>query len=762
MFEIESNAHRDNPVHRMDDPEVEDYADEEHELDSPDNQELFEKLMGYYQQELDRQYDNRVQMAIDEDFYDHIQWDEEDAAALRARGQAPLVYNVLAQSINWIIGSEKRGRVDFKVLPRRKDDAESAERKTQILKYLSDANKSVFHRSRAFEDAVKVGIGWLEDGAQGDDDGEPIYCRYEGWRNMLWDSAAVEMDLSDARYIVRAKWVDEDVALAIAPERASIIRESVEDGQRFGYDGQYADEVMDQHEVERETSGGIRTTNFSHRKRVRLVEIWYRKPERVQRFTQGAFAGDVYDPEHPAMAEFAQQEEYAGRQVVAERIMMRMHCAIMTIKGLLYEGPSPYRHNQFPFTPIWGYRRGRDGLPYGVIRGLRDVQMDINKRASKALYILSTNKVIMDEGAVEDIEEFRREIARPDAIIEKRPGKDLALNVDRELAPAHLDLMSRNIAMIQQIGGVTDEQMGRTTNAVSGAAITARQEQGAMSTSKLFDNLRYSFAEQGAKQLSLIEQFMTEEKQLRITNQRGNPEFVQINDGMPENDIIRQKADFVISEGDWRATIRAAQSEMLLEMMTRMPAEVGMAMLDLVVETMDLPNRDELVSRIRQINGQSDPDADPESPEEQQKAMAAQEQAQMQAQLAEAELRYALARAGKTEAEVQKIMADAQRGNAALTRDNIGAQQTAVETAVRMMENRHAVPVADTILREAGFISRSEQEAQAQQQAMLEQQQAEQQMMEQQQAEQQMMEQQAMQEQGMMQEQQGAMPEQPM
>jgi len=47
---------------------------------------------------------------------------------------------------------------------------------------------------------------------------------------------------------------------------------------------------------------------------------------------------------------------------------------VFTVAGLLWLGPSPYRHNRYPFTPIWGNRRGRDGLPYGLIRGLRDIK----------------------------------------------------------------------------------------------------------------------------------------------------------------------------------------------------------------------------------------------------------------------------------------------------------------------------------------------------------------------------------------------------
>jgi hypothetical protein len=34
-------------------------------------------------------------------------------------------------------------------------------------------------------------------------------------------------------------------------------------------------------------------------------------------------------------------------------------------------------------------------MPYGVIRWMRGMQDDVNKRRSKALYILSTNKVLM-------------------------------------------------------------------------------------------------------------------------------------------------------------------------------------------------------------------------------------------------------------------------------------------------------------------------------------------------------------------------------
>jgi len=722
-----------------------------HPLDSEKLCRIHGRMMGRYESELDRQAENRSDMATDEDFYDNIQWTAEDTQTLRDRGQMPLVYNVISSSVNWVIGTEKRGRTDYKILPRRKDASKPAERKSQLLKYLSDVNRTPFHRSRAFEDCVKVGIGWVEDGVQDDDDGEPVFTRYESWRNILWDSSCTEKDLTDCRYIFRTKWVDLDIAESMFPERIGLLRESSSDGDHYGLDNQ-GDDAMDSQELEREQYSSSRSINGAARRdRVRLIECWYREPKKVKRISGGEFAGEVVEDERNLAPGHSEDVE-AGRAVVVEKTMMRMHVAIFTSQGMLYYGESPYRHNQFPFTPMWCYRRGRDGMPYGMIRGMRDIQQDINKRASKALHILSTNKVIMDEGAVEDIDEFREEVSRPDAVIVKKQGKELNINAERELAAPHLELMSRSISMIQTQSGVTDENMGRATNATSGRAITARQDQGSLATAGIFDNLRFAVQVQGEKQLSLVEQYFSEQKEFRITNMRGTPEYITINDGMPENDIVRTKADFIISEADWRATVRQAQTEELMGLMQQLAPvnpQIAMMTLDLVVEMMDVPNGEEIVKRIRQVTGMRDPDAEEMTPEEQEaeqaKQQAAQQQAELQQRDAEATIAGKEAKAQRDTAETQKIAATIGSLNAETALKGIQAQMQALQASIAALTTPQAVPAADSILHEAGFQSRTEQEMDAAEQARQEQQaqEAQQQQMEQQQMEQQAVQQQA-------------------
>lgn len=682
------------------------------QLEAPKMRRHHGRLLSMYQQELDRQQENRMDMATDEAFYDGEQWQQKDIDTLKERGQMALVYDVISNSVNWVIGSEKRGRIDFKILPRRKEDGMPAQRKTELLKYLSDVNRTPFHRSRAFEDTVKVGLGWLEDGCDDGDDGEPVYSRYESWRNMLWDSAATELDLSDARYIFRSKWVDLDFAQAMFPGRAQMLKESAQDALRFGVsDIENGDDPMDSSEQERETVGFSTTNHLYQRERVRMIEAWFRHPVTVKRLRGGDFNGDVYDENSPAHEDQLQ----SGKAVLIEKVMARMHCAILTTKGLCYFGQTPYRHNSFPFTPIWAYRRGRDGLPYGMIRKLRDIQADINKRASKALAILSSNKVLIEEGSVDDIDEFAEEASRPDAVLVYKLGKQKPeLNADRDLAAGHLQLFTMGMSMIQQASGVTDELMGRKTNASSGIAIQARQDQGSLATSKFFDNLRLANQIQGEKQLSLMEQYFSEQKAFRITNQRGTPEYVTINDGLPENDIIRTKADFVISEQEWRASVRQSQVDQLMEMMMKLAPgapQLVMVMLDLVVEGMDIPSREEIVKRIRQVTGMKDPDQTEPTQEDIIKAQEQQRKAQIEDAMVNAELGIKQATAAKTAAQAQQIGVQNTLTQSQATASNVTAQNTAMDAALKVIAAPVAAPIADTLLNEAGFISRTEQES---------------------------------------------------
>lgn len=662
-----------------------------HPLDGEESRRLLRRLLGWYYAEKDRQAKNRLEMAIDCDFYDGDQWDQEDIEVLNERGQMPLSFNEVAPMIDWLIGTERRMRVDWTVLPREEDDVDAADVKKKVLKYISDINGVPMARSRAFADAVKAGVGWVDDGARDDPTKDILYSKYEDWRNVLWDSSAYDLDLGDGRYLFRWRWVDEDIACMMFPDRADRIHSAAADfasrsilDDESWYLGEDADSGMSLSGV-----GGIGTVN-SQRRRVKLIECQFREPVKCSVVAEGQFKGAYLNPNDAALIDAVKSK---GGSKIVDRIMMRMHVAVFTETDLLSVEQSSYRFNDFSLTPTWCYRRSRDRLPYGAIRRVRDIQRDLNKRASKAQFMLSTNQVIADKGAVDDPYLAAQEVSRPDGFIEKNPGKEFTIRRDTDAATGQLQMMTLDAQSIQKSVGINNENLGRQTNAVSGAAINARQNQGSVSTTEPFDNQLYSIQVQGRKQLSLAEQFITEEKVIRLTGAKGKLDWVRVNqpeiqdDGSVRyiNDITSSMADFVVSEQDYAGTLRQVMFDSLQAIVQKLPPEAGLRLYAIAMKYSDLPNSDEIVEAIRKITGEQDPDKEL-TPEEQQQAEQAkqlQEEAlQMQRETAILAMEEQKARIAKINAEAEKIAT----GGGENERQAMQIQARADEQIARMAE----------------------------------------------------------------------------
>jgi hypothetical protein len=314
---------------------------------------------------------------------------------------------------------------------------------------------------------------------------------------------------------------------------------------------------------------------------------------------------------------------------------------LMTESDPLWWGDSPYKHNRFPLTPLWCYRRARDGMPYGMIRDVRDAQEDYNKRASKALFILSTNRVIMDKGAIDakDIERFRAEVARPDAIIEKngqqgaedRAGQPARRRAPDAGRPRRADDPGHRRRDRREHGPQHERAQRHRDRAPAGPGLGRHGDD--------LRQLPHGLPAAGREDPVADGAVLHGQEGVRIVGDNQPIEWLPINavdeSGQPVNDITASEADFIVSEQDFRASLRQAQAETLMEMLGKLAPvmpQAAMNLLDLVVDLWDIPNKDEWVKRIREINGQTDPAKKPRRPK--QLAMAkAQAMAQEQAQL---------------------------------------------------------------------------------------------------------------------------------
>lgn len=657
-------------------------------------------------EEQERQAEERIQAAYDEDYYDHLQWRSEDAAVLLERGQAPLVYNQARQTMDWIAGTQKRMRKDYKILGREKGDVAGAEVVTQVVKSTDDANLTPWHQSKAFKQAAIGGLGWLEEGISTEPGSEIIWSGSEDWRNVYRDSRSRKFDLEDARYMFRRRSVDLDYAIALLPGSAEKLRRSATDEDRIDEDSPWylGERLTGASDIGndglpsdwRGRRAYIAADQYDRGRRtaVDLIEAWYRVPETVKVFSGGPQDGQVVNDTMNGHAQLL-QDGWSTYQAVK----MRMRVMICTEDEPLWDGKSPFAHGRFLLIPIWGYRRYRDGMAYGVMRGMRDLQDDMNKRASKALWLLSSNRMSAEVGAFDDVEEAREEAARADGVIQYKKGYQFRLEPATQEAQANLLMMDRNAQFMRDVGGVTNANLGRGAAGQSGVSVERQQDQGSLTTFELFDNLLLARKLAGQLRLSHIKQFKTKASIIRVVGEGQPVEWVPINTpderGEIQNDMTAINADYIVAEQDYRESyVRAATQEMfqLLGQIATFAPQVVMAVLDLAVEGSEVKNPDEWVARIRKLNGQRDPTKEP-TPEEQAQA---EQEAQRGAEAQELQRQMAIAGLKELEAKVDKLSTESMA-------KKVDALYAALQAAQVAAQTPGIAPVADVLVKDSGF-----------------------------------------------------------
>lgn len=227
-----------------------------------------------------------------------------------------------------------------------------------------------------------------------------------------------------------------------------------------------------------------------------------------------------------------------------------------------------------------------------------------------------------------------------------------------------------------------------------------------MVTAEVFDNMLHAHQLEGELMLSLIEQFYTEEKTFSITGERYKLDYTTINardpaTGQVMNPVYAHKASFVIGEAPWRQALAESAFESAMQMLGQLAPvapQVVTAIIDLVFEWSDLPNKEEILRRIRQTTGMPDPD-EGETPEMQAKQ---QMQAQMQQAQFEAEMAGIQAQIKEAQAKGEKLDAEAMA-------KRLEALYMAAQGAQVIAANPLITPVADELLKSAGFVDRAGQ-----------------------------------------------------
>lgn len=445
------------------------------EADPEAQAELLARLVGYFDQAADASDAARAAAERDRDYYDGRQWTAEEEEALRARGQAPIVVNRIKPKMDYLLGAERRSRTRPTCHPRTPADERAAKAATQALRFVLDDSDFDPVRSTVFEHLLIEGAGFAEVVAEGNDaGGTRVRVNPIAWDRGFVDPHARRRDFEDARYRGQVIWMDLDEARARYPERHEAIEAAYAQGGPAD-DDTYSDRPL--------------RWADRRRRRVRIVEIWYREGERVLRC---------------------------------------VYCRGGVLKGPL---ESPYVDDEGrpedPYVFCSAFVR-RDGERYGAVRQLIGIQDEINKRRSKALHLLSVRQVRAEKGAVEDMAAARRELAKPDGWVETVPGFAFEVLPTGDMAQAQFSLLAEAKTEIDAVGA-NAALAGKVGEAASGRAIQARQQGAQVELGPLFDALRGWQRRVYRKAWGRIRQFWTEPKWVRVTDEPEAPRWVGLN-----------------------------------------------------------------------------------------------------------------------------------------------------------------------------------------------------------------------------------------
>lgn len=417
------------------------------------------------------------------DYYDSKQWTDSEIAKLKKQKQAATVINRIKPKMDALMGMEKTAKTTAKAFPRTPKHEDAAEAATEAIRFVLQDNAFDQTRSACWENILIEGTCGAEIIVKpAKDSGYKIVINHLMWDRLIYDPHSRRKDFSDARFLGQVVWMDYDEAVAKYPDAESVLQTMQAGSATYDDKPRWMDNT---------------------RRRVKIVEMYYRKPDGVMWYACFTLGGYCEEPKKSPYINEEGETEWP------------------------YEFASPFVD--------------RDGGRYGAVLQLMDVQDEINKRRSKALHLMSVRQVRWERGAVEDINKARQELAKPDGVIETTPGMEFEVLKTGDMAAAQFNLLTEAKQEIDAVGA-NAAVMGKDKSVQSGVALRTREAAGRTEIGPLFDTLRYWQSRMFRKVYNRIRQYWKEELWIRVTDDEQNLRWVGLNKPITRGEQMMQQA----------------------------------------------------------------------------------------------------------------------------------------------------------------------------------------------------------------------------
>lgn len=433
-------------------------------------------------------------------YYHSVQYSKDELDALYKRKQPAIVFDRTSRKIDGLVGTVMRLRADPKAYPRTPAHEAGAELATCVLRYCLDSSKWIDVEQKSVLSAAVHGIAVCEIGIEpGDNDDPDIIVTAVDSTTFFYDPRSLAHDFSDARFMGVHRWVSEDEIEEMFPGKS-------EELPLFGsdYEGTDFDADKDQLWV-------------NSKKKLRLVEHWYR--------SGGMWKWCIH---------------------IGTAIIDKGDSPFVDERGQSICRYIPFRNNV-----------DQDGDAYGFVRKLKGPQDAMNQHRSKAIHIMNTRQIYARRGAFADIEKARREMMRPDGVIEFDMSKD-DFSVEQPSQEFLQQTKYFEDARLEiENFGPNPALIGTGVDAKSGRALALMQQSGLAELGPFLGHYRAWKLRVYRALWNACRTHWKGERLIRVTDDEGLAQFVKLNaleigpDFVPfiMNQLGALEVDIILDEG---------------------------------------------------------------------------------------------------------------------------------------------------------------------------------------------------------------------
>jgi hypothetical protein len=641
------------------------------------------------------------------DYVDGNQLDAEVLQRQAALGMPPAIEPLIGPAIEAVLGLEAKTRTDWRLSA--DHPGQEGEQVAAALNYkLNQAERQSGADAActgAFRTQVCVGIGWVEVSRESDPFKFPYRATVVHRNEIYWDHLSVKPDMSDARYLLRRRWTDVEQAILKFPEHADLLRMTMGrwvDRTDLTMDGSSSTGLAMNMLDERGWSIEEQQWRDCETGRVCLYELWYRRWVNVTVLKSKDGRVVEYDKTNPAHDVLLAM----GAVKPVRAVMPRMFVSFWAGPHKLHDGPTPYKHHDFPYVPFWGHREDRTGVPFGRVRGMVYLQDNVNATTSKIRWGLSAIRTERTTGAVAMSDaQFRQQVARVDADIKldadhmARPGARFEVKRDFQLNEQQYKMLQDSRMGIERASGISSGFMGQKGTATSGLQEQTQIEQATQTLAALMDNFKQARTKVGELLLSLIIEDMQDEEEMVIPgNAIREDRYITLNSPAFDpvagihyrtNDVQRTRLKVALDDVPASSSFRAQQLNAMSEAFKSMPQNMQVVALPHMLALMDIPDKAEIVKAVRAAAEQASPE------QIQQLIQQAVQDALTKAQV-ELKARELAIKERKTDAEIGVL-------DSTKVQKGVQSAFSAMQGGAQVAQMPQIAPIADAIMQSAGY-----------------------------------------------------------